>query len=148
MVDETQPASEPGALPARALISLVLPVAAWAASASMVKWVKWQFPVAFAGRDWTGVGIRRLSVEQIAAVFENYRLNREIDPDFPFSLPIYVDEAGAEIPAGLLAKLDPDDADATDEAAESFLPRRYRAVKDPGPSTSPTGGATAPSSSA
>ncbi|MGI3901226.1 MAG: hypothetical protein ACRYGP_13920 [Janthinobacterium lividum] len=148
MDEATQPASESGAAPARALIPLVLPSAAWAASAAVVRSVPFQYPVTFAGREWPGIGIRRLSVEQIAAVFENYRLNREIDPEYAFSLPIYVDKAGEPIPAGLLGKIDPDDADTVDEVAESFLPRRYRVAKDLGPSTSPNGEATAPSSSA
>ena len=139
----------PSDAPARSLVPLVLPAACFAASAPVLKLVNLQFgPYTFAGRDWTKVGIRRLSVEQIAAVFENYRVNREVDPDFSFSLPIYVDEAGVEIPAGLLGKLDPDDSDAVEAAAEAFLPRRYRAAAGLGSSGSPNGEATAPSSSA
>lgn len=149
-MSDTAPApAEQAAASKPARIPLVLPSSCFAASAPVVKMVPLQFgPVTFAGRDWTKVGIRRLSVEQIEAVFANYRANLAQDPDFPLSMPVYVDDQGGEIPDGLLRKLDPDDADTLDGEAADFLPRRYRVARDPTPSTPPTGSATAPSSSA
>ena len=147
---DNAPPVQPAPAPApAALVPLELPAACFAASAPIVKLVPFKFgPYTYAGRDWSGLGIRRLSVEQIAAVFANYRANLAIDPAFPLSMPVYVDEQGSEVPAGLLEKLDPEARDDVEEAAPSFLPRRYRVVADPGSPSPSTGARTEPSSSA
>lgn len=107
-------------------IPLVLPPAAFTDRAKAVRAVPLAFPVTFAGRDWTAISIRRLSVAQVAAVFSNFTANRETDPDFPFELPVFVDEAGEAVPDGLLDQLDPDDADALNEAVAGFTARRFK----------------------
>lgn len=129
--------------PKPALIPLVLPPAAFTDRSKVVRAVPLAFPVTFAGRDWTSISIRRLSVAQVAAVFANFTANREIDPDFPLVLPVFVDEAGEPVPDGLLEQFDPDDADAVNEAVEVFMPRRFKGPTDPSISSSATGASTA-----
>ncbi len=139
-------ATKQPAPPAR--IPLVLPPSHFTDRSKVVKAVPLAYPVTFAGRDWTEIHLRRLSVAQIAAVFANHTANLALNPDARLDLPIFIDEEGNDLPDGLLDELDPDDTEAVNEAASNFMPRRFKAPTDPSPSTPETGVSTSDSSSA
>ena len=92
----------------------------------MLKAVPLAYPVTHGGRDWSAIHIRRFSVEQIAAIMDNYRTNLKLDPEAEIALPLYVDEAGNDLPDGLLNKLDADDSEELSRQGADFLPRRFR----------------------
>ncbi len=57
------------------------------------------------------------------------------NPDAKVRLPLFRDEHGEPVPDAVMDALDDDDRLALDEAAENFLPRRFRglAAQDTGP---------------
>lgn len=105
-----------------------------------------------AGKELGTVYVRKFSVGQIAVIIENWSEARKGNPDAPLAFPSYVDEEGVEIPAATMALLEDDDMQTVREAAEAFLPRRFRPDPEPetipAPSTPSTGDTTAPSSDA
>lgn len=147
MTDMTDAPNAADSAPQPARIPLVLPEAHFTDRSKVVKAVPLEYPITFAGRDWTAIHLRRLSVAQIAAVFANHSANVAVNPDARLELPIFIDEAGADLPDGLLDQIDPDDAEVVNEAVAGFMPRRFKAPTDPSPSTPETGASTSASSS-
>jgi hypothetical protein len=109
--------------------------------------VSLDFPLTFAGRMWSEIHLRRLTAGEVAAYVEDLRERLKDDPNATSRPPIFVDETGVPIPAGLFEALDDDDAAVLDEAAEDFLPRRFRAMTETRPSSPEAGSDTAPTSS-
>lgn len=105
------------------------------------------FPLTFADRTWSEIHLRRLTAGDVAAYVEDLRERLKADPNATSRPPIFVDEAGTPIPPGLFEALDDDDAAALDEAAEDFLPRRFRAMTESRPSSLDAGSGTEPTSS-
>ena len=153
MPDETQPASEGSGASVAAFVPQPLPLARWADPTKARRAVPVSIPIVDeAGKTHDVIYVRKFSVAQIAVIIGNWSEARKTDPDAPLSFPSYVDESGAEIPAGTMALLEDDDMQAVREAAEAFLPRRFR--PDPEPAMTPaasgpsTGDTTGPSSAA
>ena len=144
---DTVTTEAPAAPAPPARIPLVLPASHFTDRSKVVKAVPLAYPVTFAGRDWTAIHLRRLSVAQIAAVFANHSANVAVNPEARLELPIFIDETGADLPDGLLDQLDPDDTEAVNEAAAGFMPRRFKVLTDPAPSSPETGDSASPSSS-
>lgn len=134
--------------PKPAPIPLVLPPAAFADPADAFRVFPLPQPVTLDGRTHKLIGIRRFTMAQVRAISENFRDNLARDPDARMSLPLYVDEAGNDLPPGVLDLLTPDTSEDLDEAANDFLPRRFRtaATADPGEPSPADGSSTAPSS--
>lgn len=149
MADVLQPASDSLA----PFTPKALPAARWADPTQARRAVPLTIPVVDeVGKTVATIYVRKFSVGQIGVIIGNWTEARKADPDTPLTFPSYVDEEGAEVPAATMALLDDDDLQAVREAAEAFLPRRFR--PDPVPETNPTpsgpstGDTTAPSSAA
>ena len=126
-----------------ALIPLVLPPAQFTNPTDAFKMHSLSVPVMVDGREHKAIGIRRFTVAQMRAVSENFRVNIEANPDARPTMPIYVDEAGHDLPPAVLDAITPDDFDALDEATIAFLPRRMRpTATDSSDASSPAAGSS------
>jgi len=92
--------------------------------AERAKTIELEWPIEFEGRAWHRIVVKRLNAREVADFTEKI-LKRE-DKDSDIALPVFRDEEGKELPVGLLDALDADDRDVLNEAALSFLPRRFR----------------------
>lgn len=109
-----------------ALIPLVLPPAQFTNPADAFKLHPLTVSVTVGGQEHKAIGIRRFTVAQLAAIQANFRANIEANPDTRPTMPIYVDEVGADLPPAVLDAITPDDFDALDAATVAFLPARMR----------------------
>lgn len=106
------------------------------------------WPVEFAGKTYSAVVLRRLTVAEVSAFIE------DLDGSKKQRIAMFFDDDGAPVPPEVMDALDDDDAFAVDEASVAFLPRRFRAAPDKAPEAAPVetgsaplaGEATAPSS--
>ena len=105
------------------------------------------YPIEFAGKPYNAIVVRRLTVREVAAYVDTIAEMAKTSPDARVRPPVFADERGEPLPDGLFDALDDDDALRLDEAAEDFLPRRWR-DQSAGRSSSPTDGdASGPTSS-
>ncbi len=86
------------------------------------------YPMTIAGRTYSRIYLRRMSVAEVSAFVETIRDKQ--DATTVVRWPVTFDEAGAPIPDVLLAELDDDDAFKLDEKLQDFLPRRFRTGPD------------------
>ena len=104
------------------------------------------FPVEFDGITYSEIGLRRLTAGEVSAFMDIARAIVKADPDANPRAPIFTTTDGAPIPDGLFDALDDDDALRLDEAAASFLPRRFQADREASASTPTAGSDTEPTS--
>lgn len=106
--------------------------------------IELEYPVAVAGVEYRAIRVARLTAGEVAA------WQKEI-ADAPdgvrVRLPAIRAADGGPIPPAVLDALDADDMARVDEAAMSFMPRRFQAVMASG-SGPADGGNTGPSSAA
>lgn len=86
------------------------------------------FPVAFAGREFHEIHIKRMTAAEVAAFVSSL----DTSPEARVRWPIFVDADGARIPTDVLDNLDDDDSLRLDEVARDFLPRRFRGTESKG----------------
>jgi hypothetical protein len=91
-------------------------------AAARRKTIDLDYPVAYEGRTYTRIHLRRMTAREVADWMESI-LGKE---DILF--PLFRDDDGARIPDAVLDGLDADDRDAINAAAIDFLPRRFRGV--------------------
>lgn len=84
-----------------------------------------QWPLEYDGRVYAEILVRRLTVGEVAAWVESLKAGGN-----NAHMPIYVDAAGAPIPAAVIDALDDDDGAALDEVVRDFLPRRFRGLQE------------------
>lgn len=82
------------------------------------------WPVEFAGKTYSAIILRRLTVAEVSAFIE------DLDGETKRRIAMYYDDAGDAVPAEVMDALDDDDAFAIDEASVAFLPRRFRAAPE------------------
>jgi len=92
--------------------------------AERAKTIELEWPIEFEGRAWHRIVIKRLTAREVMEFTEKVLSKKEDSADL--ALPVFKDEEGKELPAGLLDALDADDRDLLNEAALDFLPRRFR----------------------
>ena len=80
------------------------------------------WPVAYDGVEYREVVLRRLSVGEVAAFLERIK---DQAADAKVTFPVFRTADDCEIPEAVLTALDDDDMARLDEAAASFLPRRF-----------------------
>ncbi len=105
-----------------------------------------RYPIEFDGVTWTGVPLRRPSAAEVREFFE--RLS-QIGTEEWLQFPIYAREDGTPVPSEVIRFLDPDDADAVQEAAADFLCARLLQLQEIGRASSipPAPASTGPTSS-
>ena len=86
------------------------------------KVVTLDWPVEHDGRVFSEVHLVKLTAKEVADFIASMKDNGG------GRLPIFRDAGGASIPDAVMDALDDDDKLALDEAAEPFLPRRFRAA--------------------
>ena len=94
-----------------------------------------EWPIAYDGRFYATITVARLTAAEVARFQEEIVQLLEGGADAKVRLPLFRDENGELIPDAVMDALDDDDRLALDEAAVSFLPRRFRglAAQDSGP---------------
>jgi hypothetical protein len=102
--------------------------------------IELDWPVEYEGRVYTTITVARLTAAEVARFQDQIVQLLESGAESKVRLPLFRDENGASIPDAVMDALDDDDRLALDEAATSFLPRRFRglAVQDSGPGTGAT----------
>lgn len=130
-VSAAPPASPQPAGPAPEPIPLVLPRAGYTRPEDGFKPFSFACPITFDGKSYETVGVRRFTAAQVKAISENFRRNREINPDYALVLPLYVDTEGNDLPDGVLDLVPADEADDLDRMAFDFLPRAFRPALEP-----------------
>ena len=97
--------------------------------------IELDWPVEYAGRVFAAITVARLTAGEVARFQDEIVGLLESGADSKVRLPLFRDEDGAPIPDAVMDALDDDDRLALDEAALSFLPRRFRglAARDSGP---------------
>ena len=105
------------------------------------------YPVEVEGRTYNAIVLRRLTAGDVSAYVETLRKAAKDNPNGQARPPIFTDEAGEPLPLSLFDALDDDDALRLDEAAEDFLPRRWRGQSAARSSNPEDGDATEPTSS-
>lgn len=85
------------------------------------------YPVAYAGKEYDVVVVRRLTVGEVESFLDRLRQLREGDPNAALRWPMCVDRSGEPLPEAVLDGLDDDDASLIEKAIADFLPRRFRA---------------------
>jgi hypothetical protein len=98
------------------------------------------WPVEYDGVVYEGIVLRRLTTDEVAKFLD--KINGQ-PADAKVTFPVFRTADDSEIPDEVLSALDDDDMTKLNEAAASFLPRRFRAA--PESDSSPlNGGSTAP----
>lgn len=108
------------------------------------KTIDLDWPVEFDGKIYKSVQIVRLTAGDVARFQDEIEALLKSDPNGRVRFPLFKDEDGNDIPQEVMDAMDSDDRDNIDEAAASFLPRRFRvaAAQDSGPDTGANTGAT------
>ena len=130
MADAAYPASSPSTAAPKDGRSNP-PVPTFAGNKPRSETVPLEWPIAFGGKTYSSLTVRRVSTEEIAAWVDAVR---QKVPDA--RLNNVVDEDGEPIPAEVLDYLDPDDDEAVGAAITDFLPRRLREAFDSTPDMS------------
>jgi hypothetical protein len=94
-----------------------------------------EWPIAYDGRVYATITVARLTAAEVAHFQEEIVQLLDSGADAKVRLPLFRDARGELIPDAVMDALDDDDRLALDEAAASFLPRRFRglAARDSGP---------------
>lgn len=95
------------------------------------KTVNLEWPVEFSGKVYESVRVVRLTAGDVARFQDEIDALLKRDENAKVRLPLFKDDEGNDIPAQVMDAMDSDDRDALDEAAVSFLPRRFRAASEP-----------------
>ncbi len=109
------------------------------------KTIPLEWPVEFGGKVYDSVRIVRLTAGDVARFQDEIESLLKSDPRARVRFPLFKDGEGNDIPQEVMDAMDSDDRDSLDEAAASFLPRRFRAT--PEPATGPATGANIEASS-
>ena len=94
-----------------------------------------EWPIEYYGRVYATITVARLTAGEVARFQEEIVQLLDSGADAKVRLPLFRDARGELIPDAVMDALDDDDRLALDEAAENFLPRRFRglAAQDTGP---------------
>lgn len=98
------------------------PVVAFVNEAGRSATITLDWPVTLDGKVYDRIMLKRLTVREVAAFVETIGAK---DGSQRIRFPIFVAQDGSPIPEAVLDGLDDDDAARLDEAATSFLPRRF-----------------------
>jgi len=109
------------------------------------KTIDLQWPIAYAGKEYTSITITRLTAADVAKFQTELEAVLKNDANASLRFPLYRDETGAPIPEAVLDALDDDDKFELDRASIDFLPRRFR-VNAENDTAQDAGGNTGPSS--
>ena len=142
---DPSPAATDATAAAPAFVSEPLPPSTFANAKALMGVVALKYPVEFEGKTWSEIHLRVFTTAQVATVIRNYDRRLKVEPDAPFSFPVYVDADGNDVPDGLIQQLAQDDVDDLQERAGDFLPRRFRPSKSATAETA--SGAESPSAS-
>jgi hypothetical protein len=95
------------------------------------------YPIAYDGRDYARILIRRMTVADVAGFLEACKAAGDGVGDLRF--PMFFHPDGTAVPDAVHEAIDPDDQEKLSEATLSFLPRRFR--DEPASATVPAAGA-------
>lgn len=96
-----------------------------------------EWPLEYDGREYRKIHIVRLTASEVAKFQEEIIALLERDKNARIRFPLYRDADGGLIPDEVMDALDDDDKVVLEEAAMTFLPRRYRDAMSA--STQPSG---------
>ena len=136
IVEDLAATSTSGAVPSLA----ATPVVRFIGGASRSTVIPLDYPVEYAGVEYREMTLRRLTTDEVAEFLKSVQGQPE---DAKVTFPIFRTADDKPVPDEVLSALDDDDMTTLNEAAQSFLPRRFRAPPDSG-SIPPAGEPTAP----
>lgn len=87
-----------------------------------------EWPLNVDGRLVNHLFLRRMTQSEVAAFVAKVEEERKINPDGELRFPLFFDDRGEQVSDAIMSALDADDADALNEAALNFLPRRFRST--------------------
>ncbi len=108
------------------------------------KIVPLDYPLHYAGHEWRQVVVKRLQVRDVVDYVDRVRDLQKVDPDGTVRYPMFVDDAGVDLPEELFGLFDDNDMLRLNEAAESFLPQRFRAMLVPDTTEAPASPTSGP----